>query len=388
MIAMPRGEGENLKALGGEQKAVSSKGSKKKKVPLSNRADFARLFENVRNAPVSTEVRRKEGAVGIVPKGEVLPKSMPQGKSKQSDLKKPSGETGEIEKSFQILSLKEGNEVRIANSGVQKSPVMDAASDRKKKVTNAVDPKLKDLIPIRKQELQHLFTPVGGQKEENDIQVRYKGSERARKFVEETRKEKESFPIERATLQNELKKMTPEMEKAEFRKQPPEIHLDISPSFRKSLEEGGTRILSGSEGQSILRQFRETANPQILQQAHVFLRNQEDGEIRLVLKPAELGEVKIRLQVRERLIEGHITVENTIVRELFEQNRNELAASFQEQGFEMSQLEVSVGNDPGHKEPPEEGRMGEGIKATLLERQVPSIDSGWKDVHSLVDCYA
>jgi len=72
--------------------------------------------------------------------------------------------------------------------------------------------------------------------------------------------------------------MTSEIEKTEVRRQPPEIHLDISPSFRKSLEEGGTRILSGGERQSILRQFRETANPQILQQAHVFLRNQEDGK--------------------------------------------------------------------------------------------------------------
>jgi hypothetical protein len=388
MIAMPRGEGENLKALGGEQKAASSKGSKKKKVPLSDTAVFARLFENVRNAPVSTEVRRKEGAVGIVPKGEISTKSMPQRKSKQSDLQKPTGETGDIEKSFQSLPLKEGNEPRIANTGVKKSLVTDAEFLLKKKGTNEVDPKLKDLIPMRKEDLQHLFTPVGGQKEGNGLQVRFTGSEQTRKLVEEIQKEKKPSPAERSSLPNELTKMKPEIEKAEFRKQPLEIHLDISPSFRKSLEEGGTRILSGGEGQSILRQFRETANPQILQQAHIFLRNQEDGEIRLVLKPAELGEVKIRLQVRERLIEGHITVENTIVRDLFEQNRNELAASFQEQGFEMSQLEVSVGNDPEHKEAPEEGRMGKGIKAALLERQVPSIDSGWKDVHSLVDCYA
>ncbi len=168
-----------------------------------------------------------------------------------------------------------------------------------------------------------------------------------------------------------------------------ELRLDVSADYRKVLEQGGPS--TGSNGlarETILQQLQEKANPQIVQQAQVFLKDREDGEIRLVLKPEQLGEVRIRLHLQDRLIEGHITVENSTVKELFEQNKGELAQAFREQGFEMSQLEVSVGRDSQYRETEQEPVQFRQVHATKIAEQVPSADRGWMDIHRLVDYYA
>lgn len=168
-----------------------------------------------------------------------------------------------------------------------------------------------------------------------------------------------------------------------------QVHVDVSGEFRKFLEEGfNPRGSSGIGRETVLQQLQEKANPQIVQQAQLFLKNQEDGEIRLILKPQQLGEVRIRLHLQDRLIEGQITVENSTVKELFDQNRGELAQAFREQGFEMSQLEVSVGNDPQQKKSEHDPTLSHRVKATKIASQVPSVERGWMDVHRLVDYYA
>jgi len=168
-----------------------------------------------------------------------------------------------------------------------------------------------------------------------------------------------------------------------------QVHVDVSGEFRKFLEEGfSPRGSSGIGRETVLQQLQEKANPQIVQQAQLFLKNQEDGEIRLILKPQQLGEVRIRLHFQDRLIEGQITVENSTVKELFDQNRGELAQAFREQGFEMSQLEVSVGNDPQHRKSEHDPTLSHRMRAAKIEEQVPSVERSWMDVHRLIDYYA
>ena len=93
-----------------------------------------------------------------------------------------------------------------------------------------------------------------------------------------------------------------------------------------------TRRLNGELGDSIVRQ------------AKVMLRNAESAEIRLVIRPPELGRVRIQLQVENGHIAGRILVDNGNVRELMEQNLSALQRAFEEAGMELGDLDVSTGD--------------------------------------------
>ncbi len=90
---------------------------------------------------------------------------------------------------------------------------------------------------------------------------------------------------------------------------------------------------------------------QVVKSAGIVMRDNESGEIRLVLKPEHLGSVRIQLEMKDSLISGKIVVENQSVRQLFQQNLESLYRAFQESGFSTGALNVSVGgNGTGTRE--------------------------------------
>jgi hypothetical protein len=93
------------------------------------------------------------------------------------------------------------------------------------------------------------------------------------------------------------------------------------------------RRLNGDLGQTIVRQAR------------VIMSEANRGEIRLVIRPPELGRVRIDLQMENGHIAGRILVDNGSVREVFEQNLASLQRAFAEAGLELGDLEVSTSGE-------------------------------------------
>ena len=90
---------------------------------------------------------------------------------------------------------------------------------------------------------------------------------------------------------------------------------------------------------------------QVVKSAGIVMRDNDSGEIRLVLKPEHLGSVRIQLEMKDNLISGKIVVENQNVRQIFQQNIESLYRAFQEGGFATGALNVSVGgNGAGTRE--------------------------------------
>jgi flagellar hook-length control protein FliK len=118
----------------------------------------------------------------------------------------------------------------------------------------------------------------------------------------------------------------------------------------------------------LLRRMRDEGNAQIVKSARFILTDKNEGEIRLVLKPESLGEVRIRLSMQDNLIGGRILVENESVREVFEQNMPGLASAFKESGFEMGSMNVSVGN--GDTRESEEKAWSFAEKRAATEKEV------------------
>ncbi|MDR2402492.1 MAG: flagellar hook-length control protein FliK [Spirochaetaceae bacterium] len=97
----------------------------------------------------------------------------------------------------------------------------------------------------------------------------------------------------------------------------------------------------------LARELHQNLNGDIVRHASILLRDGGEGVIRLSLKPESLGNVKIRLELAENKIAGHIIVENDDVLRAFEREIRSLEQAFRDSGFEGANLEMSLARDGG-----------------------------------------
>ncbi|MFP4211651.1 MAG: flagellar hook-length control protein FliK [Alkalispirochaeta sp.] len=123
---------------------------------------------------------------------------------------------------------------------------------------------------------------------------------------------------------------------------------DLS-SFLTRLEQnpatGAQRSASPAEAAGALaRRLNGELGGTIVRQAKVMLKEAEQAEIRLIIRPPELGRVRINLQMENGHIAGRILVDNGNVRDAIEQNLAALQRAFAEAGLEIGDFEVSTGD--------------------------------------------
>ncbi len=105
---------------------------------------------------------------------------------------------------------------------------------------------------------------------------------------------------------------------------------------------GESKTLTTTTGSALMKQLEESVNNKIVKQSSIILKNDNSGEIKLILKPEALGKVRIRLSLNDNRIAGQIVVENAAVKDIFEQNLQNLERAFKENGFDNAALNVSV----------------------------------------------
>jgi flagellar hook-length control protein FliK len=117
-----------------------------------------------------------------------------------------------------------------------------------------------------------------------------------------------------------------------------------------SQSEGGRGEPGGTGGfEEVLgRELREHLSNDIVRQASLVLRNGGEGTLRLSLKPESLGNVKIRLEMSENKITGHIVVESSEAFKAFERELPVLEKQFQESGFGETSLDMAFAQDGGN----------------------------------------
>jgi len=137
-----------------------------------------------------------------------------------------------------------------------------------------------------------------------------------------------------------------------------ELSLDLDPSKgigNARLGEGlgqapdasfsATQAAPGRDFSSVLaEQLKAGWNNDIVQNAHLILKDGDQGTIRLRLHPDSLGSVKIELQLSDNNISGKIIVESQEAKSAFERNMAQLQDAFKQGGFESARLEVQVGS--------------------------------------------
>ncbi|MFP4509582.1 MAG: flagellar hook-length control protein FliK [Spirochaetaceae bacterium] len=88
--------------------------------------------------------------------------------------------------------------------------------------------------------------------------------------------------------------------------------------------------------------LRDGGASDIVRQAQVILRNNNEGELRLLLKPESLGTVRIRMEMVEDRVALRIYVDNEAAGDAFRSSIADLQRSFEESGIHTGSVEVTV----------------------------------------------
>ena len=95
----------------------------------------------------------------------------------------------------------------------------------------------------------------------------------------------------------------------------------------------------------LIRELKDQGGAEILREAKILVKDGQSGEIKLVLRPQELGTVKINLILENKHIVGRIFVENNIVKEALQTAFGDLKEVFAQQGMELGALDVFVSQE-------------------------------------------
>jgi flagellar hook-length control protein FliK len=95
------------------------------------------------------------------------------------------------------------------------------------------------------------------------------------------------------------------------------------------------------------RQLNDNLAGDIVRQASIVLSDGGQGTIKLSLKPETLGNVKIRLEMAENRITGHIIVDSEEALRAFEKEVHTLEQAFKDSGFESATLDANLASNNG-----------------------------------------
>ena len=96
---------------------------------------------------------------------------------------------------------------------------------------------------------------------------------------------------------------------------------------------------------ALARELRGNLSTDIVKNATLIMRNGDEGTIRLALRPASLGYVKIHLEMTENKIMGRIIVESNEALRAFQKELPVLEKAFKDSGFMEASLDMSLAQD-------------------------------------------
>ncbi len=113
------------------------------------------------------------------------------------------------------------------------------------------------------------------------------------------------------------------------------------PQFAETnaLPSDGTNL--GSFQQLLTEQIQSNA-PEFVKATNFVLRDGNQGTIDMILKPEQLGNVKVSLQLSDKVVVGQITVASKEAMEAFKQSLDTLKQAFVQNGFENATLTLSL----------------------------------------------
>lgn len=101
----------------------------------------------------------------------------------------------------------------------------------------------------------------------------------------------------------------------------------------------------GSNFQAMLSEQIQQNAPEFVKAGNIVLQDNKTGSINLILKPENLGNVKVSLQLSDKVITGQIIVNSQEAYDAFKENIETLKQAFQQSGFESPAFNLSFANN-------------------------------------------
>ena len=165
-----------------------------------------------------------------------------------------------------------------------------------------------------------------------------------------------------------------------------EMSMNLSSQAQNNISFEGTSSVGfqqadSSRFASLLSQQLQGASSDFVKAGNLVLKDGNKGSINLILHPDDLGNVKIQLEVTDKLISGKIVVATKEAFEAFNQNLNNLKNAFAQSGFEGASFDLSWSGQ-------EEQKNSDGERnfyANIYQNNVPeSFDASEVQYESLV----
>ena len=118
------------------------------------------------------------------------------------------------------------------------------------------------------------------------------------------------------------------------------------------------------ETESSHESLRTQTMDQIVRRAVFFLRNGQN-EARIDLKPEHLGHIRMQITTEHHQVTVRILTEHSFVKDMIENNIQQLKSELQQQGLSVDELEVSVASDSDRYDPA--GKHADRLKAKQLK---------------------
>ena len=111
----------------------------------------------------------------------------------------------------------------------------------------------------------------------------------------------------------------------------------------------------------------EVVLPQIVRGLAALVRGNAASEMRLLLQPADLGEIELRVRAVDGLVRGEILVSRQEIKLLLESQLGRRRSALAEQGFELEGFDVTVASD------------NQSFGDELTEQRIPLLADGSRD---------
>lgn len=99
---------------------------------------------------------------------------------------------------------------------------------------------------------------------------------------------------------------------------------------------------NGSTFQAMLSQQIQENAPEFVKAGNIILKDNNSGTINMTMKPESLGNVKISLELTDKVITGQITVHSQEAYDAFKQNLDNLRQAFQQSGFDSAGFTLNL----------------------------------------------